>query len=160
MLHEKGRTMRYTSLSRRRKGATVVECAIVYPAVFLLLLGLIVGAMGIFRYQEMASIAREAARYASTHGAQYRKDAGLPIGTSTDWQNDIYTNAIQPNMVSLDPNSLSYTVAWPDVVNLPGTPDNWPGSKVTVTLTYQWFPEVYLVGPLNLTSTSSMPITN
>jgi hypothetical protein len=31
---------------------------------------------------------------------------------------------------------------------------------VTVTVSYQWFPEIYLVGPFNLTSTSSMPITN
>jgi Flp pilus assembly protein TadG len=144
----------------QRKGATVVECAIVYPVVFLLLLGLIIGAMGIFRYQETASLAREAARYASTHGANYRKDAGQPIGTSSDWTTDIYNNAISPNMVSLDPNCLTYSVSWPDIINLPGKPDNWPGSSVTVTITYQWFPELFLVGPLNLTSTSSMPITN
>jgi Flp pilus assembly protein TadG len=152
--------MHCSSRPYQRKGVTVVECAIVYPVVFLLLLGLIIGAMGIFRYQETASIAREAARYASTHGANYRKDAGLPTGTSSDWTTDIYNNAISPNMVSLDPNSLTYSVNWPDIVNLPGKPDNWPGSSVTVTITYQWFPELYLIGPLNLTSTSSMPITN
>ena len=33
-------------------------------------------------------------------------------------------------------------------------------SKVTVTVSYQWFPEVFLVGPYNLSSTSTMPITN
>jgi Flp pilus assembly protein TadG len=152
--------MQRYSQPRQRKGATVVECAIVYPVVFLLMLGLIIGGMGIFRYQETASISREAARYASTHGAHYRSDAGLPVGTSSDWTTDIYNNAISPNMVSLDPNYLTYSVSWPDIINLPGKPDNWPGSSVTVTITYQWFPELYLVGPLNLTSTSSMPITN
>jgi Flp pilus assembly protein TadG len=143
-----------------RGAATTVECAIILPALFFLMFGLVVGAMGVFRYQEVATLARLAARYASTHGHQYRKDAGLPIGTSQDWSDDIYNNAIAPNIVSLDPSLMSYTVSWPDVINQPGKPDNWPGSKVDITVTYQWFPELYLVGPFNLTSTSSMPITN
>jgi Flp pilus assembly protein TadG len=143
-----------------RSAATAVECAFILPITFFLLLGLVVGGMGVFRYQEMVTLAREGARYASTHGHQYRKDAGLPVGTSTDWSTDVYTNAIQPNVVALDPSLLSYQVSWPDVINQPGKPDNWPGSRVDVTVSYQWFPEVYLVGPFVLTSTSSMPITN
>jgi Flp pilus assembly protein TadG len=143
-----------------RRGATVVECAIVLPLTFFLLFALVVGAMGIFRYQEVATLAREGARYASTHGYQYRKDADLDTGTTDDWKNDIYTNAIAPQIVALDVNRLSYSVSWPDVINQPGKPDNWPGSKVDVTVTYEWFPELYLIGPIRLTSTSSMPITN
>ena len=54
-----------------------MECAIVLPVTFFLLFSLFVGALGIFRYQEVATLAREGARYASTHGYQYRKDAGL-----------------------------------------------------------------------------------
>jgi hypothetical protein len=30
---------------------------------------------------------------------------------------------------------------------------------VTVTVTYNWMPELYLVGPLTLTSTSKMPMS-
>jgi Flp pilus assembly protein TadG len=138
----------------------MVECAIVLPITFLLLIGLVVGGMGIFRYQEVATLAREAARYASTHGYQYRKDAGLAMGTSSDWSSDISNNAIAPNLVSCDSASLSYSVSWPDVINQPGKPDNWPGSKVDVTVTYTWIPELYLIGPITLSSTSSMPITN
>jgi Flp pilus assembly protein TadG len=152
--------MTLLSSARRRRGATVVECAIVYPVLFLFLLGLVVGGTGIFRYQEVASLAREGARYGSTHGAPYRQDAGEPVGTPADWSTDIYNNAIAPNIIALDPNSLSYSCTWPPVVNLPASSDNWPGSTVTVTVTYQWFPELYLVGPITLTSTSSMPITN
>jgi Flp pilus assembly protein TadG len=148
------------SSSRRRHGATVVECAILYPVLFLFLLGLVVGGIGIFRYQEVAALAREAARYASTHGAQYRQDCGLTTGDSTVWSTDIYTNAISPNVIALDTSSLSYTCTWPAVVNQSNKSDNWPGSQVTVTVSYQWIPEVYLVGPLTLTSSSSMPITN
>jgi hypothetical protein len=137
-----------------------VECAIVLPVTFFLIVALIVGGMGMFRYQEVATLAREGARYGSTHGHQYRKDAGLPVGAAADWSADIYNNAIVPQIVSLDTSQLSYQVSWPDVINQPGKPDNWPGSKVDVTVTYQWFPELYLIGPITLTSTSSMPITN
>jgi Flp pilus assembly protein TadG len=152
--------MRLSTRSTARSGATVVECAFILPVTFFLLFGLVIGATGVFRYQETATLAREAARYASTHGHQYRKDAGLPMGTSSDWSTDIYNNAIQPNIVALNPSLVTYQVTWPDVINQPGKPDNWPGSKVDVTVSYQWFPELYLVGPIVLTSTSSTPITN
>lgn len=69
------------SQKRRRKAATVVECAAVYPLTFFILLGLVIGAMGVFRYQEMAGLAREACRYGSVHGAQYRKDAYMSVGS-------------------------------------------------------------------------------
>src|SRR5262245_17660151 len=140
-----------------RHAATVVECAFILPLTFFLVFSLIVGAMGVFRYQETAMLAREGARYASTHGYQSRKDQDLPLGTAADWSEDIYSNGIAPLIVALDPSRLSYSVTWPDVVNQPGQPDNWPGSKVDVTVTYTWFPETYLVGPITLTSTSSMP---
>jgi Flp pilus assembly protein TadG len=152
--------MRIPQFPKPRRAAVLVEHAIIYPVLFLLVLGLTVGGIGIFRYQEVASLAREAARYASTHGAQYRQDAGLGTGDATAWTNDIYTNAIAPNVAALDPNSLSYTCTWPVVGNQSTQSDNWPGSQVTVTVSYQWLPEVYLVGPITLTSTSSMPITN
>jgi hypothetical protein len=143
-----------------RGGATMVECAIILPVAFFLVLALAVGAMGILRYNEVATLAREGARYGSTHGHQYRKDAGLPVGTSADWSQDIYGNGIAPQIVALDTTQLSCQVSWPDVINQPGKSDNWPGSKLDVTVTYQWMPELYLIGPITLTSTSSMPITN
>jgi hypothetical protein len=152
--------MIHPAYSPPRRGTTVVEGAVVYPVAIFLLLALVVGAMGVFRFQEVAFLAREGARYGSAHGAQYRQDARLPVGTSSDWTSDIYSTAIAPKIVALDSSKLSYTMTWPAVVNQPTKSDNWPGSSVTVTVTYQWFPELYLVGPFNLTSTSTMPITN
>jgi len=144
----------------RRCAAVSVETAVILPLTFFLVLALYIGANGIFRYQEVATLAREGARYGSTHGYQARKDAGLPAGTADDWSRDIYNNGVTPFIANLDPAGLSCQCAWPDVVNQPGKPDNWPGSKVEVTVTYQWFPELILIGPITLTSTSSMPITN
>jgi Flp pilus assembly protein TadG len=171
--------------SRPRPGTSLPEFAIVSGVTLLLLLGLITGGLGVFRYQEVAALAREAARYASTHGNQYRKDAALGTGTpgtstgsssggflwyqanpslaagaDTSWTQDVYDNAVGPRVVGLSPGSLTCQVGWPPVINEPSKPDNWPGSQVRVTVSYQWFPEVFLVGPITLSSTSSMPITN
>ena len=130
------------------------------PLLLFLFAGLAIGAAGVFRYQEVATLAREGARYGSTHGYQFRKDAGLSMGTAETWHKDIYENAIKPRIVGLDLARLTVTMEWPDVINQPGRPDNWPGSKVEVTVRYEWLPEAFLVGPYYLESTSSMPITN
>jgi len=152
--------MRFKSTRELRRAATMVECAVIVPVTFAILMMIMVGSMGVFRYQEVASLAREGARYASTHGYQHRLDSGLSTGTQEEWSQEIYQNAIQPKLIGLDPSRLSYTVTWPDVVNQPGKPDNWPGSKVDVRVSYQWMPEWGIVGPIILSSNSSMPITN
>lgn len=144
----------------RRDGTSLVETAIILPITLFMLLGFVVGAMGVFRYQEVALLAREGARYASTHGAQYRTDAGLGAGTSDDWIQDIKDNGIEPKRVALDKTRMTVTVEWPPVINQPTHPDNWPGAKVKVKVSYQWIPEMLLVGPYTLTSTSELPITN
>jgi Flp pilus assembly protein TadG len=154
------RDMRVTPRTGCRRGATLVETAIVLPVTFLLIIGLVVGVLGVFRYQQVAALTRAAGRYASTHGAQYRSNAGLVKGTAAIWQADIYASAVQPVMVLLDPNLLTLTATWPDVINLPGVPDNWPQSTITVTISYQWFPEFYLVGPYYISSTSCVNISN
>jgi Flp pilus assembly protein TadG len=131
---------------RRRRGTHLMECAVVFPLTFLLLLGLIVGALGVFRYQEVASLAREGARYASVRGYQYQLATSKPAADAAA----VYNNAIAPRAVILDPSRLSSTVTW--------NPDNKQGSTVTVTVTYQWVPEAFL-GGLTLSSTSTTPIS-
>ncbi len=126
-----------------RRGTTAVECALVFPITFFLIFGLIIGGMGVFRYQSVASLAREGGRYAIVHGAKYEQVTGKAAATPAD----IYNNAILPKAVGLDLTQLSYTVTW--------NPDKRPGSTVTVQLTYRWVPEA-LLGGIDLTSTSTM----
>ena len=170
----------------RRRGALMLECALVYPITFLLLLGLVIGGMGIFRFQEAAALARAGARYAGTHGNNYRRDtaqsAGSPgsgaattgmatgssipagvswynasptsaSGSDTSWTGDVYDHAIRSNLVALDPSYLNVQAGWL------GT-SNSPGSVVYVTVSYNWLPELYVVGPIRLQSTASCPVTN
>ena len=145
---------------KKRSGTTTVEYAIVFPALFLLLVGLVIGASGIFRYQETAQLARKAARYAATHGTQYAKDTGKPAATPTD----IYNNAIAPYAVILDRTKLSYSVSY-NRSNEPFHTDTVngqvvaTGNTVTVTVTYLWIPEAFLPGSITLSSTSVMPMS-
>lgn len=142
-----------------RSGATVVEFAVVAPITFLVLLGLVIAGMGIFRYQEVASLAREASRWASVHGTQYEKDTGNKAATAQD----VYDNAIKPAAVSMDMSLLSYKVTWessnsPYSAKVVNNQVVAVGNNVTVTVTYQWIPEAYL-GSITLTSTSTVPVS-
>jgi Flp pilus assembly protein TadG len=163
-----------------RRGAHLVESAFVFPIVMLLVAGLMVGAMGVFRYQEMAYLAREAARFAAAHGGQYQKEnaAAITQGTLPNVTSAYITsNVVQANAVNLDTSQLQVTVnfnttsggyGWDDTTH---NGSRWPYSPVTVngttynatntvsvTVTYQWIPEWFLVGPITLTSTSVMPM--
>src|SRR5438034_8528655 len=88
----------------RRRGTTAVEAAIVYPVVLLLTLGLAIVGLGVFRYQQVAALAREGARYASVHGGQWA--ATNNSGTLTTKTN-IYNNAILLHAAGLDTNQLA-----------------------------------------------------
>src|SRR5262249_36897981 len=120
---------------------------------------LLIGAAGIFRYQEMAHLAREAARYASTHGTQWAKDTGNTPASPKD----IYNNVIAPGAVSLDPSQLTYSVSYntsnsPTHTNVVNGDVVATTNTVAVTLTYQWLPEAFL-GGVTLTSTAVMPMS-
>jgi Flp pilus assembly protein TadG len=158
-----------------RDGATTVEFAVVSGIFFFLIFALLVGASGIFRYQEVAHLAREAARYSSTHGGQYQLD-GIPARTGVPAINSSsdLTPYVLSKAVLLDPSKVTVSVNWSEPAgytpqNMPSYVDTNPnlvppGQKtiqnyVTVTVTYQWMPEVFLFGPITLTSTSVMPMS-
>src|SRR5262249_15859062 len=89
-----------------RRGVSHVERAIIYPLTLLLLPGILIGGLGIFRYQQVASLAREGARYASVRGAKYAQS--VP-GATAATQSDVYNNAIKPRLVMLDESQLNCT---------------------------------------------------
>ena len=152
-----------------RRGVQVVETAIVLPVVMMLTLGTCSTAMGVYYYQLVATLAREGARYASVHGSQYAPKYGPPLQAS-----DIYINAIKPMAVGLNLSNLTYQVQWGTAVSGSWVWTSWVSSStspptsptglyngVQVTVTYQWTPDLYITGPLNLnlTSTSVMPMS-
>jgi Flp pilus assembly protein TadG len=137
-----------------RVAATTVEFAVASSATFLILLGLIIGGLGIFRYQQVARVARDAARWASVHGTQYALDTQNPAATAVD----VYNQVIVPNATGLDLSHLTYSVTW-NTSNSPYHTSTLNGqtvkvaNTVTVNITYNWVPEAFL-GGISLTSTS------
>jgi hypothetical protein len=63
----------------RRRGTTSVEFGIACPIVFFLIFATIVGGIGVFRYQQVASLAREGrGGPASTAGILKRRQDSRP----------------------------------------------------------------------------------
>jgi Flp pilus assembly protein TadG len=146
----------------------MVEFALVGSAVVLLVFGLVIGGLGVFRYQETAWLAREAARYACVHGAGYQTDTGNTPPTQSQIQ-----SLVQGKAAGLKAANLTVQVQWIDMNT--GTATAWDSSTkadttsssgqninahVRVTLTYQWYPEGLWGGPINLSSTSELPMCN
>lgn len=168
------RRKRATQPAGRRRGATMVEVAFVLPVVIFFVLMQVVGAMGVFRYQEVAHLAREGARYASTHGATYQEEGvaeqtGVPsISSSSGLRSYLIgrTVALDSSLLQVD---VSYTApSGVNPVNQPIFVDPDPnlvppGQKtvqnyVIVTVSYQWTPGLFNLAPITLTSTSEMPM--
>lgn len=153
--------MRYRTTSRR--GALTVEAAFVHPLMLVLVFMLIIGGMGVFRYQQVACQAREAARFAAVHGSDWRKETGDPWVTKADIRDKI----VLPLAAGMDASKLSIQVDWIDQVT--GQVVDWDSAskhpksvnashrpvsnRVRVTVTYQWSPELFIAGSLNLKST-------
>ena len=171
--------MRLRSLQTMRGGTVALESAVVYPVLFFLVLATFVGGMGIFQYQQDAYLAREAARYASTHGGEYQQenDSAIKAGSLPNVTEDyLKKNIIYPQTTWIDQSQLTVTTMF----NQPGsyagwdsTANRWPTSlwtdpvtgiqysitnTVSVTVSYQWYPLYYLTGPITLQSTSVMPM--
>lgn len=142
-----------------RPAATVVECAIVYPGVFLLLLGLIVGGLGVFRYQQVAHLAHEAARHASVRGGQYQAETGqaspdqqairdyvISQSAALEAAPQALTVEVFLNVTGVDAsgNPSVTAVAWDQSNKAPYNliADNGQARQntISVTVRYQWMP--------------------
>jgi Flp pilus assembly protein TadG len=146
-------------LRRSRPGTVLVEAALVYPIVTLLVFGLLILVVAVFRYQQVAHIAREASRWAAIHGARYAEDNQRPPATAED----VYANAIAPHAAGMRPEQLSYSVTWDTdkrptrltVVVDPATGQSKVvpvSNTVTVTVTYAW--DTGLFGTIRVSSRS------
>ena len=144
------------SRERARRGTSAVEAAIVYPLTMLLLLGTVILGLGVFRYQQIQSLACEGARYASVHGPGYAA-ANPQMGYATSQSVQGYIEGGNPQgqnlAVGLETSNLTFTVTWN-----PNPPTTTTPSTVSVEVTYTWAPEGYFK-TMTLSATSVMPVT-
>ena len=121
----------------------MVESAIVYSVLLTLVLGTMVMGLGIFRYQQIAALAREGSRWASVHGPTYQSENDAAAPTDADVKTVILARAVildsSALQCDLDQSKLQAGVA-------------------SVVLTYTWTPEAYFA-PIKMTSTAVMPVT-
>jgi Flp pilus assembly protein TadG len=131
-----------------RRGVSMVEAAVVYPITMLLMMGTLVMGIGVFRYEQLQSLAREGARYASVHGPGYAADnPPAAIASTTDIQNNVLT----PMAAGM--TGVGVTLTWN-----PNPPTTTTPSVVTVVLTYTWVPEGIWKTSAAFTATSTMPV--
>ena len=114
----------------------------------LLLLGTVVLGLGVFRYQQLQSLAREGRGTPRCTARNMPSDSGNSYATNSSVLTYIETLA-----VGLDNTKLSCTVTWS-----PSPPTVTTPSTVTVQITYDWVPEGYFQS-VTLTASSVMPVT-
>jgi Flp pilus assembly protein TadG len=152
-----------------RTGSVLIEAALIYPVLFLILLGIILLGIGVFRYQQVSHISREASRWASVHGSQYATDNNTTPATAQD----VYTHAIAPQAAGMQLTGISYSVTWN--TDAGGNPLTSPtqtvlstdpvtgapvyvsvSNTVTVTVTYGWNTGLFGVIPVSCTSVNTI----
>lgn len=125
--------MRMHKAQSRRRGATLVETAVVVSLTMLLLVGITDVGIMVWSYNVIGEAAREGARTAVVHGSK----SGQPFGPSANDTN--VDQAVRNYSFGLAQNDFVVTSSWPDG-------NNKPYSRVTVQVTYTYRP----VGMLNL----------
>lgn len=152
----------------RRRAALAVEAAIVYSVMLVLILGLIVGGIGVFRYQQVACQAREAARWTSVRGSDWQKETNQDSPT----QDQILNAAVAPFAAGMDLSKITIRVQWVNQVT--GEVIDWDKAAkhprslnagnayvtntIRVTISYQWSPDL-IFATMYLTSTCEIPMT-
>jgi len=96
----------------RRRATTTLEAAVIVPVMFLLLLAIMVGAMGVFKYHAVNHAARETARFAAVHAAQYAKKnaAAIAAGTLPTVDANYLVNYAKSQGFTLDPDKMDVKV--------------------------------------------------
>lgn len=132
---------RVTRRNDRRRGSNLVETALVTIPFFTLILGIIASGYLVFTYDTIAFAAQQGARWASVRGST----SGM---TATAASVQDYVTSRTPGLV---PAALEVQTVW--------SPDNKPGSTVTVQVTYTAVPLSTLSLPKTLTLSSSSATT-
>jgi Flp pilus assembly protein TadG len=151
--------------SGNRRGATLLELAVVLLPFLVLTLGMIDLGLGVFRYHIVANAARQAARRAIVHGAQavvlgpwgptkinVTADA---TGTAiVDGNLAGYPDGIQPMLVGCDLAKTTITIEWLDASNA-------LGKRVRATVASPYTPVTLLfLGSVTLHASSTLQIAH
>jgi Flp pilus assembly protein TadG len=114
-------------LWRDRRGVSAIEFGLVAPTLVLLLYAFIEIGRAVFCYNSLSHAVYEAGRYAIVHGSE----------SSAPANSDAIAAQVESAATWLDPSAISVVTTW--------SPDNSPGSEVTVEATYAFEPLLNLI---------------
>jgi Flp pilus assembly protein TadG len=128
---------------RGQRGSGLVEVALVSIPFFTVVLGLMASAYLVFLYNSTAFMAQQGARWAAVRGST----SGTPATPAA------VESYVQGEGPGLAPGAVTVTTAW--------SPNNNPGSTVSVTVSYAAVPIYTLAFPntLTISATSSTTVT-
>jgi Flp pilus assembly protein TadG len=148
-----------------RRGAAMVEAAIILPVFLVLTLGMIDLGIAVFQNNAICEASRQGARIASVHGAFAADD-----GSGAIWGPAAYTGAGNSTaaiptamrtagaLAGLNTANVTISVSWPTGTNSVLTNDT-----VQVQVSALWSPVIFYVfgnKSVTLTATSIMPIAH
>lgn len=123
-------------------GQTLAEFPMAAVTAVIFIMGIVAAGVAVYSYTFVCQAARDAVRYASVNGAS----SAQPVDAG-DVKDYVVSEA-----KGLDTNQLSVSTTW--------SPDNKPGSVVSVSMTYKFEPFYPMTGAaLPLTSSSQMVIS-
>lgn len=129
------------SLNANSQGQSATEFALVLPILLMLLFGIIQFSLVLYTYGFVAYAARTGARYGSIHSSQNASPA-------TNATIKTYVNGFAD---AVDTSKLTVTSTW--------SPDNKPGSAITVKVSYPFTPFTPYISAATITLSSTMQAT-
>jgi Flp pilus assembly protein TadG len=171
--------MRPRRARRDRRGAALVEAAIMVSLFLLLVFGLLDLGIALFRMHVACEAARQGVRNAIVHGYLSGNNSTMnawgptpsyyPALTSRSlysgstfydvqaaYASDELAGTIRPYLSGLDPSTVTIQIRWPDG-------DNNPGNRVTVTVSapYRHFvPFLFVDDTVTIGASSTMTIVH
>jgi Flp pilus assembly protein TadG len=143
--------------ARHRLGAAMIEAAIVLTSLFILTVGLLDFAVGVYRYHILSEAARQLARNAIVHGefSTVLGKWGPTAYSNTANASHPIANAVRPYLVGIDPAAVSVAVQWPEG-------SNQVEKSIRVTLTTAFHPVLtnWFGSSMSLRAQSEMKIAH
>lgn len=159
-LIEKLRGFRRSPRRPLRRGATIVEMAIVQLLFLAMVLGMLDVGAAVVRYDALTQAARQGARQAIVHGDLATKlgSWGPASYSGTGADSHPIAAAIRPSLAIFDPSQVRIAAEWPD-----GGNEATKKNRVRVTVTAPYRPSVaFIFGnrTFTLQASSTMKITH
>jgi Flp pilus assembly protein TadG len=152
--------------SSAASGQGLVEFALVFPIIVLLLFGIVDLGRAVYDYSTLANAARQGARVAAvnqvtTSNASCTEDMPVEDPANPHWS---VKACAADAAVSLGVQTSAVTVSYspPPSTTLSCSPTLDVGCIASVTVAYTWTPSTpvigSLIGPITMTATSQIPI--